>query len=313
MTHTTSPLRAGVIGAGVFGGYHAAKYAAHERTQFVGVFDPVSDHARNLVEAHGGAAFSSLHDLIDAVDVVTVASPAVFHHDGAKRALLAGKSVLIEKPIAATVEEGEELVELARSKGLIIQIGHQERFVFEAMGLFNKALPKVQALEAHRMGTPSARNLDVSVTLDLMIHDIDLALALAGSEPVKIEADMGENRAGLADHITAFLTFADGSTARLESSRVARDRDRVMSVDFANGDEVEVDFIAKTFKTSNGLPLNPDFAETAMAKDSLGANVDAFIRAALGETTTGASGADGLAAMRTALAIDAAAGSRSRF
>jgi len=213
MSETDKTLRAGVVGAGVFGGYHASKYAADEHTDFIGVYDPVADHADALCETHGGRHFESLHALIEAVDLVSIASPAMFHHDAAHRALRAGKPVLIEKPIAATLAEARELVELAEQTGVIVQVGHQERFVFDAMGLFTKERPALERLHARRMGAPSARNLDVSVTLDLMIHDIDLVLALAGTAPEQIEARMMAERAGLADHIYTTLKFAGGLEA----------------------------------------------------------------------------------------------------
>jgi predicted dehydrogenase len=313
MSEMTSPLRAGVVGAGVFGGYHASKYAAFADADFLGVFDPVHDHAEALCEKHGGVPFDSLTGLIEACDVITVASPAVFHHDAARRALIAGKGVLVEKPLAATAQEARELVQLAGLNNAVLRVGHQERFVFEAMGLFGD-LPRIAGLEARRMGPPGARNLDVSVTLDLMIHDIDLALALAGGRPTAIEAELVAERAGLADHVRCALQFDGGVVARLESSRVAQGRDRVMTVDYQDGSRVEVDFIAKRFENPKGLPLDPDFAETPAAKDSLGANVAAFLAAVRGGSQgPAADGPAGLAALETALAIDEACGARSRL
>ena len=312
MNEQSKTLRAGVVGAGVFGGYHASKYASFADVEFLGVFDPVHDHAAALCETHGGRPFESLQALTEACDMVSVASPAVFHHDAARRALNAGKAVLVEKPLAATLEEARELVHLADLNGAVLRVGHQERFVFAAMGLFGD-LPRVQALEARRLGVPSARNLDVSVTLDLMVHDIDLALALAGARPDRIEAEMLENRAGLADHVRATLHFPGGVEARLEASRVAADRDRVMTIDYAGGERVEVDFIKRTFANPGGLPLDPDFSDAAMAKDSLGANVAAFVAAARGgDSGPSADGPAGLAALETALRIDEACASRSR-
>jgi predicted dehydrogenase len=312
MNDQTQTLRAGVVGAGVFGGYHASKYAGFADTDFLGVFDPVHDHAEALRATHGGRVFESLHDLVAACDVLSIASPAVFHHDAARRALNAGKAVLVEKPLAATLEEARELVQLADLNSAALRVGHQERFVFAAMGLFGD-LPRIHALTAKRMGVPSARNLDVSVTLDLMIHDIDLALALAGARPDRVEAEMLENRAGLADHIKAVLYFPGGVEARLEASRVAADRDRVMTIRYDGGASVGVDFISRAFDNPGGLPLNPEFNESPMAKDSLGANVAAFITAARGgDSAPAADGAAGLAALEAALRIDAACGSRSR-
>lgn len=306
-------LNAGLVGAGVFGGYHAAKYAADFRVDFIGVFDPVADHARALCQSHGGRHFESLSELIEAADILTVASPAVFHHDAARRALNAGRPVLVEKPVAATVAEARELVSLAEANGLVLQVGHQERFVFEAMGLFGD-LPRLDVLHARRMGTPSPRNLDVSVTLDLMIHDIDLVLAIAGAEPDRIEAEMKAERGGLADHVYATMNFPGGMTATLESSRVADARDRIMMLGYASGDQVEVDFLNKRFANEGKLHLDPDFADAPQSKDSLGANVSAFVDAVIdGRKTVAATGRDGLRALETALRIDQAAGSISRI
>ncbi|XBQ16026.1 MAG: Gfo/Idh/MocA family oxidoreductase [Oceanicaulis sp.] len=312
MTKSEKPLRAGVVGAGVFGGYHASKYAGLDDVAFVGVFDPVSDHAEKLCGAHGGRHFDSLAGLIEACDVITVASPAVFHHDAARRALIQSRPVLVEKPIAATLEEARELVQLAELNKVALRVGHQERFVFAAMGLFGD-LPRIRSLSARRMGPPGVRNLDVSVTLDLMIHDIDLALALAGGRPDRVEAEMIENRAELADHVRAELHFPGGVVCTLESSRVAAGRDRVMAIEYENGASVSVDFIAKSFDNPDRLDLDPDFADKPDAKDSLGANVAAFVKAARGGTNgPAADGAAGLLALETALRIDEAAGSRSR-
>ncbi|MGX6647194.1 Gfo/Idh/MocA family protein [Maricaulaceae bacterium MS644] len=312
MSDTQKILRAGVVGAGVFGGYHASKYAAFADVEFLGVFDPVHDHAAALCARHGGAPFESLQALVEACDVISVASPAVFHHDAARRALNAGKAVLVEKPLAATLEEARELVQIADLNGAVLRVGHQERFVFGAMGLFGD-LPRIKALDARRMGVASARNLDVSVTLDLMIHDIDLALALAGARPDRIEAEMLENRAGLADHVKAVLHFPGGVSARLEASRVAPDRDRVMTIEYDGEAVVRVDFIARAFDNPAGLALDPDFNDTAMAKDSLGSNAAAFVSAARGhDSRPAADGAAGLAALEAALRIDEACGSRSR-
>jgi predicted dehydrogenase len=313
MSNASSLLRAGVVGAGVFGGYHASKYVGLERVDFVGVFDPVSDHAQALCAKHGGRPFASLDALIGACDIVTIASPAMFHHDAARRALIAGKAVLVEKPLAATAAEARELVSLAQLNNAVLRVGHQERFVFDAMGLFGD-LPRIKALKARRMGVPGVRNLDVSVTLDLMIHDIDLALALAGARPDGIEAEMVADRNGLADHVRTTLHFPGGVTAELESSRVAEARDRVMTIAYEGGDEVAVDFIARTFENPAGLPLDPDFQQNPSAQDSLGANVAAFVGAVRGESERcAADGAAGLAALETALAIDAACGARSRI
>ncbi|MHA6288328.1 Gfo/Idh/MocA family protein [Maricaulis sp. CAU 1757] len=297
-------LRAGVVGAGVFGGFHAAKYAANPRTELVGVYEPTGDRARNLAAKHDAAAYDNLAKLISEVDVVTVASPAVHHFEAAATALANGKHVLVEKPIASTVEEARELIALASSKGCILQVGHQERFVFNAMGLF-RVPAKPRRIEARRMGPASDRNLDVSVTLDLMVHDLDLAIALAGAAVKDVKGRTEAGRSGEPDVAHATLTFDNGCVAELVSSRVHHERDRKMRIEYEEG-VLDIDFIAKTFENTTPFDLNPDFAEDPSAKDSLGANVEAFIASVLDGAPVAVPGIAGLRALDAARAIDGA-------
>ena len=151
----------------MFGGFHASKYAAHDRAQLVGIYDPDLSRAKELAGKHGAKAYDNLGKMLADVDAVTVASPAVHHFEAAAAALAHDRHVLVEKPIASSVEEARELIALAAAHGCVLQVGHQERFVFNAMGLFNVP-DKPLRVEASRMGPPSERCLDVSVTLDLM-------------------------------------------------------------------------------------------------------------------------------------------------
>lgn len=295
-------LKAGVVGAGVFGGFHASKYAAHAQTELVGVFDPDIDKARALAEKHGGQAFDTLEHLLAEVDAVTVASPAVHHFAAAAAALASGKHVLVEKPIASSVEEARELINLASSHGCVLQVGHQERFVFHAMGLLEvPEMPK--RIVARRMGPPSDRNLDVSVTLDLMVHDLDLVIALAGAPIKSVEGKIDEGRFGSPDIAEATLVFENGCVAELISSRVHHERDRKMHVEYENG-ILDIDFVAKTFENSTPYALNADFAETETAKDSLGANVQAFIASVVEGAPVAVPGIAGLRALDAARAVD---------
>ena len=135
-----NPLRAGVAGAGVFGGFHARKYAEALAADFIGVFDPAAEAAEKAASAHGARAFSDFDALLAEIDVVTIAAPASFHYELARAALNAGKHVLVEKPIALNLSDADDLIALAEANGLTLQVGHQERFVAEAFGLL--ALPE---------------------------------------------------------------------------------------------------------------------------------------------------------------------------
>jgi predicted dehydrogenase len=292
-------LRGGVIGAGVFGGYHARQYAMLDGAALSAVFDPHPGRAAEVAVPLGGRAIDELDAFFDAVDVVTVASPAVTHSQYALAALAAGKPVYVEKPIAVTLAEAEKIRELALAKNLVVACGHQERVVFRAMGLLDVPEQPLR-LEALRHGPPSERSQDVSAVLDLMVHDLDLALSLSAAEPATTTA------AGDWDVARAEATFEDGFTALFDVSRQAPARKRTMRVVFPSG-EVEIDFLARTFRNTTPFALNADFAETPAAQDPLGASVAGFLEAVRGAAPRAVVAADeAIRALGLALAVEQA-------
>ncbi|MEQ1817886.1 MAG: Gfo/Idh/MocA family oxidoreductase [Terricaulis sp.] len=301
-----SKLRAGVLGAGAFGRIHARKYAEDARVQLVGVFDPDDERAQQLADTHGGESFVTRDALFAACDIVTIASPPSFHGDAGIAALEAGKHLLIEKPIATDIERGSHIVKLAREKKLVVGCGHQERLVFESMGLLT-APEKPTHIESVREGPWTGRSADVSVTLDLMVHDLDLALMLLKQKPECVSAMAVSEHGRTADRIEATLSFG-GAEARFISSRVAEERRRYMHAIYPSG-EVKIDFLARTFENTTRFPLNAAFAETRIGSDPLGANVAQFIDAVLGVAPRPVVDADeALAVLELALQVDAASG-----
>ena len=275
-------LRGGVIGAGVFGGHHARKYASAADTVLAAVFDPGNpERAAALAMPLGGRAFSTLDDFIQAVDVVTVASPASVHVEGALAALRAGKPVYIEKPIAIDLGDADRIMAEAAARGLVVACGHQERVVFQAMGLFDIPEQPLR-LESVRHGPPSERSLDVSVVLDLMIHDLDLALSLSNAQPLAVEGEGTIDFSGGWDQARAEVSFDDGFTAVFDSSRMAPERRRSMKLVYPSG-EVEIDFISRAFRNTTGFPLNPDYADSPAVKDTLATSVAGFLAAVRGQ------------------------------
>jgi len=240
-------LRAGVLGAGAFGRIHARKYAEDARVTLAGIYDPDDERATELANTHGVEAFGSAEELLRVVDVVTIASPPSFHGETARAALSAGKHVLIEKPLATDVATGQALVRLAAERKLVLGCGHQERLVFQAMGLLD-APEKPSYIESVREGPWTGRSADVSVTLDLMVHDLDLALQLLKATPQRIGATARSEHGRTADAIEAKLAFA-GAEAVFTSSRVAQARRRTMRAVYPSG-EVRIDFIARSFENS---------------------------------------------------------------
>jgi len=298
-------LRGGVIGAGVFGGHHARQYARLPGVVLSAVMDPHVERAVALAVPLGGRAFVDLDAFLESVDVVTIASPAAVHAAQALAAIAAGKPVYVEKPIAVTVADAEAIHAAGRAAGLVVACGHQERALFQAVGLFD--IPEQpRRLEAVRHGLVSERNLDVSVVLDLMIHDLDLALALTDAQPVSAEGEGTIDGKVSWDVACAEVTFDDGFTATFDVSRRAAERRRTMKVTYPSG-EVAIDFLARTFRNTTAWPLNPNFADTPAAKDTLAVAVESFLAAVRGEALAPLVGArDAARALDLALGVEQA-------
>lgn len=297
-----APIRVGVAGAGVFGGNHARKLVATDGAILVGVYDRELDRACALAEPLGAKGFDSLDQMLTEIDALVVATPAVAHGGVARAAIDAGRHCLVEKPLSATYEDALILCNHARSRGLILQAGHQERYIFKAMGLLD-VTEQPRHLEAIRVGLPSVRGADVSATLDLMVHDIDLARLLFRCEPVTIVAERLSGTAENPDAVEANLVFENGGTARFVASRAADERDRRMTISYEGGN-VAIDFIAKSFVDGPRFGLFPDFA-TRIA-DPMAAATSDFLAAIRGDIAVAISGEDGAAAVGIAQAIDAA-------
>lgn len=302
----TSTLRAGVIGAGVFGGYHAAKYAEARDVALAAILDPHPERAQALADRFGGRAFTDLDAFFAAVDVVSIATPAIHHGRLALSALRAGKAAYVEKPIAVAPEEADAIVAEARKRGLVVACGFLERAAFAAMGLYAIPHPPLR-MECARLGPASARNLDVSVVVDLMIHDLDLALHLTASEPLTVEADGARVANALFDEASAEVSFEDGFQASFRASRVAQTRERTLTLVYPEG-EVRLDLLAHTFDNTTPWRLDAGFEETSAGRDSLGASLTAFLAAVHGDGAPLADATDGARALDLALAVEHAVG-----
>jgi predicted dehydrogenase len=298
---SAAPTKAGVIGAGVFGTFHARKYAHLQGVDLAAVFDPDAERGRRLADELAVTAFTNLDAFLDAVHVVTIASPADSHAAMARRVLEAGRHAYVEKPLATALEAGEALVELADARRLVLACGHQERLVFAAMGLLETPQAPLR-LESVRRGTPNDRNRDVSCVLDLMIHDLDLGLTLAGEGAWEVSASGG------FDEARAEVRFDSGLVGVFEASRIAQARERTMRIVYPSG-VIEIDFLKPAFDNRTAFVLNEAFATTPDGRDPLGASVSAFLAAVRGEVNRPAvTGEEGLRALGLALAVEQAAG-----
>ncbi len=279
-------LQVGLIGAGHFGRYHALKLAGAARARLVGLFDPDTERAKT-VAWEAGCPVRSLEEIFAAAQAVIIAAPAEYHYDLAAQALRAGKHVLVEKPIAATLEQAAALASMARAAGLVLQVGHLERFS-AAHGAVSARMGRPLYIEAVRIAPFKARGTDVSVILDLMIHDLDLILALTDSAVESVDA-VGAPVASLHDDIAnARIRFASGAVATITASRISLKTERKMRI-FSQTGYLTVDFSARKLTlVGRGIGVKlPGFEEFGIEQagwhdhDALAAEHEAFFAAVL--------------------------------
>lgn len=271
ITPSKGPLQAAVIGAGVFGRYHAQKYSALDGVELAAVADLSKTARRDICDKLGCAGVADWHDLLGKVDLVTVATPAVTHAEIVHAFLNAGANVLVEKPIATTLDEADNLIAISEGTGKVLTVDHQERFVFNRTGLlgWDKAPKEVNCW---RMGPWSGRGADVSIVLDLMIHDLDLIHQLVPGAVSGVSANGLCEKSSNADEVAATLRFDCGTTVRLTASRIA-ERQRGMRVIYDDG-AVEIDFLTRKIHNSTPRPL-----AALKMDDPLGESVSGFVRA----------------------------------
>ncbi|MBI3195609.1 MAG: Gfo/Idh/MocA family oxidoreductase [Ignavibacteriae bacterium] len=235
-------LNVGVIGVGHLGSLHAKMYAGIESAQLVGLFDVDSARANERAREYNCKAFSSVEELLDAVDAVSVTTPTTLHHKIASEAIRRGKHVFIEKPITTTIEEAKELVELSRKHKMKIQVGHIERFNPALLAL-EKYQIRPMFVESHRLAQFNPRGTDVAVVLDLMIHDIDIILSFVKSSVKSIQANGIAVVSDSADIANARIQFENGCVANVTASRISQkkmrkmrffQRDAYISIDFSD-------------------------------------------------------------------------------
>lgn len=236
-------LKVAVIGAGRLGAFHAQKLAADPDAELVAVVDPLPDRRRAVAEACRTQALADYHCLLGQIDAAVVAAPTSQHYPIARELLLAGSHLLVEKPLCRSLVEAEELVELAHRRGLVLQVGHVERFNPAFAAAQRVGRPKY--VEAVRAGPFTFRSTDVGVVLDLMIHDIDLLLSLLGSSVRKVDALGLSVLGGNEDLANARLHFSCGCVATLSACRISHLAVRQMHLWSLEG-FAAVDFAART-------------------------------------------------------------------
>jgi predicted dehydrogenase len=237
-------VRTGVVGVGHLGRHHARILGALEGTTLVAVADTVAERAEQAAAASGARATTDYRELLGNVDAVSIAVPTELHHEIAMPFLERGTAVLVEKPMARTLDEADALIEAARRSGATLAVGQTERY----NPAVHAVLPLVTSprfIEVHRLGVFPDRSLDIDVVFDLMIHDLDIVLALVKSEVTSIEAVGVPVLTPRFDIANARLRFASGCIANITASRISKDRvrkirffqpDSYLSIDYAAQD-----------------------------------------------------------------------------
>jgi predicted dehydrogenase len=316
---SSSRLRIGIAGAGHFGRYHALKVAESERAELVGVHDLDTERAKT-VGWEAGAPDRDFVSLLAASDALVIAAPAAAHHALAVAALRAGKHVLVEKPIAATLAQADELAAIAAERRLVLQVGHLERFS-AAFGAMEGRLGAPLYLEATRIAPFKQRGTDVSVVLDLMIHDLDLILSLVASPIESVDAVGAAVASEHADIANARIRFANGAVAAITASRIAARTERRMRV-FAQDGYLGVDFANRRLTViarGRGKPVPgvADFGSEEVSwqdHDALAAEHAAFVASVLDGAPVVVDASVGRRALEAALAVtDSMAESRARM
>ena len=230
-------VKVAVLGVGGLGQHHARIYAEMEQAgdvEFVGLYDPNLERARDIAEKNGVRALESMEAALEQADGVSIVTPTVTHHELASKFLKAGCHVLVEKPITDEADQAAELVQLAQENDRVLQVGHVERFnpVFDYLQSVAK---EPRFIETHRLSPYPARSMDIGVVLDLMIHDLDIVLAFVDS-PVKEVDGVGVPVLSASEDIAnARLKFENGCVANLTVSRVSPERMRKIRV-FSGGE-----------------------------------------------------------------------------
>lgn len=315
-----APIRIGVIGVGNMGQHHARVLSRLKDVELVGVSDVNVELGLDTAGKYQVRFFEIYEDLLERVDAVCIAVPTRLHHQVGMACLQAGIHVLIEKPIAASIAEAESLVNAAAESGCILQVGHIERFnpAFKELHQVLKT-QELLALEARRMSPYSQRANDVSVVLDLMIHDIDLLLELAAAPVVKLTASgsRSANHSSHLDYVTATLGFANGIVATLTSSKVTHRKIRTITA-HCKTSLTEADFLNNEILIHRQTTANTmtDYGQVLYRQDGLiekvytsnieplHAELEHFVSCVRGGETPSVGGEQALKALRLASLIE---------
>ena len=299
-------MRAAVIGVGHLGQHHARILSSLPGVSLVGVVDIDGVRANKVAADYGTTAFGEVRD-IGPLDVAVIAAPTEHHAAIAMPLVRSGVHILIEKPLTRTVDEADALIAAAKASGVVLAVGHSERFN-PAVAAARPYVSDPRFIEIHRMGTQIGRSLDIDVVLDLMIHDLDLILSLVPSEVERVEAVGVPVLTNKIDIANARVRFRNGCIANLTASRISRDqirkirffqRERYLSIDTAAR---EVEMYQLTPQAA-GLPKIEGGKLTVPGDEPLKRELEDFVAAVREKRPPGVPGEEGRAALALAVQI----------
>lgn len=314
----TKNIKVAVIGAGMMGKNHMKTYKSLNGVELVGVYDIFPEAAKAAAETFGIRAFSSMEEVAENVEAVSVVTTSVTHADVGEFFLNKGIHCMMEKPLACTEEECQRLISAAAKNNVVLLVGHIERFnpAVEQMGKLLSDTSKIRSLTTQRMSAASGRITDVDVSMDLMIHDVEVIQSLVKSPVVNIQAASVKTKESPMgkDYITALLEFENGATANITASRITQARVRTLTVT-TDTNYIDMDFINQSINVhSQGrMPyVNPENIPEWMnyglkgsveqlfipTNQPLSAELNHFLSCVRGEATPRISGQNALDALR---------------
>jgi virulence factor len=299
-------LKACVIGAGFMGELHCKTYAALKDIEFTGAFDADEHRASEIAAKYSVKSFGSIEELISRVDIASIAVPTVHHYKTAMLCAEKGVHMLIEKPITATLEEADGLVKMIDKTGITAGVGYIERFnpcVIELIKLLKGKI--IRSLKAVRLAPPAHRANDVSVVIDLMLHDIDIVLNIVDSDIKGVEANGRKTGSDVLNDVSANLDFGCGVTAEFVSNKVAREKSRTIVVECEDC-TVKADLIKRVIVVA--APGKTEKFIEAAGEEPIKAEIIDFIGSVREKTSPRVSAKDSLRSFKLACEIEKTAG-----
>jgi predicted dehydrogenase len=309
-------LKVGVFGVGHLGKFHLNNWKEIEGVKLVGFFDPNNDNANQVIEQYGLKRYMDEEKLMDACDIIDVITPTDHHYSVCMQAIRKGKHVFVEKPLANTIQEGRDIVNIVREANVKVQVGHVERFNPAFLALKEMNLNPM-FIEVHRLAQFNPRGTEVSVILDLMIHDIDIILSLVKSDVKHISASGVAVMTDTPDIANVRIEFNNGCVANLTSSRISMKKMRKMRL-FQPNSYIGIDFLEKKteiiklkqpedsnvfsfdIETQNGKKTIAIANPIISPQNAIKLELESFINSILNNTPTVVSEIDGFLAMEVA-------------